>query len=151
RSTQRQYRQHVDLHIVPRLGRVNLAKLTPPMVESFRDSLLADLSRALARKVFTSFKSLLKAARYAQVAANVSIGYDKRTKRRLEVGRDIPEPREVKRLIERARELDAAEKTGARKRREVLLLTAVLTGLRASELRGLRWFDLDLKAHELNV
>ena len=32
-----------------------------------------------------------------------------------------------------------------------LLLTAALTGLRASELRGLRWTDVDLKAGEIHV
>lgn len=32
-----------------------------------------------------------------------------------------------------------------------LLLTAALTGLRASELRGLRWSDVDLKACEIHV
>jgi integrase len=33
----------------------------------------------------------------------------------------------------------------------LLLLTAVFTGLRASELRGLRWEDVDLKRGELHV
>ena len=32
-----------------------------------------------------------------------------------------------------------------------LILTAILTGLRASELRGLIWSDVDLKAGELHV
>ena len=32
-----------------------------------------------------------------------------------------------------------------------LLLTVVFTGLRASELRGLRWADIDLKRGELHV
>jgi hypothetical protein len=32
-----------------------------------------------------------------------------------------------------------------------LLLTAVVTGLRASELRGLRWEDVDLIRHEVHV
>ena len=40
RTTIRQYRQHIDLHIVPRLGRVKLAQLTPKSVENFRDGLL---------------------------------------------------------------------------------------------------------------
>ena len=31
------------------------------------------------------------------------------------------------------------------------LLTAVFTGLRASELRGLRWADVNLKAHEIHI
>src|SRR5262249_55615714 len=36
-------------------------------------------------------------------------------------------------------------------RMRALILTAALTGLRASELRGLRWSDIDLKAGELHV
>ena len=32
-----------------------------------------------------------------------------------------------------------------------LLITAIFTGLRASELRGLRWRDIDFKANELHV
>ena len=74
------------------------------------------------------------------MAAGVVIGAEKR-KRKLEPGRDIPTPAEIKRLI------DAAK--GGRLR--ALLLTAVFTGLRASELRGLRWSDVDLKAGELHV
>ena len=140
RSTIRQYRQHIDHHIVPRIGAINLAKLTQTRVETFRDDLLAELSRPLARKVLTSLKSLLKAARYAHVAAGVSIGAEKR-KRKLEAGRDIPTPAEIKRLI------DAAKEGKLR----ALLLTAIFTGLRSSELRGLRWSDVDLKAGELHV
>lgn len=32
-----------------------------------------------------------------------------------------------------------------------ILLTAIFTGLRASELRGLRWADVDLKNNQLHV
>jgi integrase len=142
RTTVRQYRQHIDLHIVPRIGRIKLAHLTPKKIEDFRDDLLLKLGRPLARKVLTSLKSLLKAAKHAQVAADVSIGKDKRSKQRLEAGRDFPTPGEVKRLI------DAADKDD---KRRALLLTAALTGLRASELRGLRWSDIDLKTGELHV
>jgi integrase len=142
RTTVRQYRQHIDLHIVPRIGRIKLAHLTPKKIEDFRDDLLLKLGRPLARKVLTSLKSLLKAAKHAQVAADVSIGKDKRSKQRLEAGRDFPTPGEVKRLI------DAADKDD---KRHALLLTAALTGLRASELRGLRWSDIDLKTGELHV
>jgi integrase len=35
--------------------------------------------------------------------------------------------------------------------RRPLILTAIFTGLRASELRGLRWEDVDLKRGELHV
>src|SRR6516165_3208403 len=50
RTTVRQYRQHVNLHIMPRIGRLKLAHLTPARIETFRDDLLANLSRPLARK-----------------------------------------------------------------------------------------------------
>jgi integrase len=147
RSTLRQYKQHVNLHIVPRLGEQKLAKLTPGTIKAFRDSLLRngdgavdDAKRALARKVLTSLKSLLKGAGFSHVAADVKIENGKR-KRKLEVGVDIPEPDEIKRLI-------AAAKS---KRQRALLATAALTGLRASELRGLRWKDVDLKHAVLHV
>jgi integrase len=142
RSTLASYRQHVNLHITPRIGKIKLAHLTPKKVEDFRDDLLLKLGRPLARKVLTSLKSLLKAAKHTQVAADVSIGTDKRGKHKLEAGRDFPTPAEVKRLIE------AADKDD---KRRTLLLTAALTGLRASELRGLRWSDIDLKTGELHV
>jgi integrase len=134
-ATLYQYRQHLNLHITPRIGRIKLANLTHGRVESFRDELLANMSRPMARKVFTSFKSLLKAAKCAHAAADVSIGKSKRGQRKVEAGRDFPTPTEIKRIIE-------ASKDG---KRRALFLTAALTGLRASELRGLRWSDVDLK------
>jgi integrase len=145
RSTLAFYRQHVEYHILPRLGREKLSALTAPRINSFREELLAAISRPLARKVLVSLKSLLRdAQRRGDVAQNVAIGVtitmDKRAKRKLQAGVDIPTPDEVKRLI------DAA----AGKMR-VLIVTAVFSGLRASELRGLRWDDVDLKRGELHV
>jgi integrase-like protein len=92
RSTLRQYQQHVKHHIVPRIGRIKLAKLTATTVENFRNQLLGNgnggegaLSRPLARKVLTSLKSLLKTAKYSHVAADVKIDSSKR-QQRLEPG-----------------------------------------------------------------
>jgi integrase len=148
RTTVRQYRQHVNLHIMPRIGRLKLAHLTPKKVEDFRDDLLkpkseGGLSRPLARKVLTSLKSLLKVAKSAHVAVDVSIGRGKRGERKLEVGVDIPTSEEIRRL------LHAAAEAGIRPR--TLLVTAISSGLRASELRGLRWRDIDLKQGKLHV
>ena len=142
RTTIRQYRQHINLHIAPRLGRKKLAELGPKTIEQFRDDLLATVSRPLARKVLTSLKSMLKVAKCGHIAADVSVGVSKRGKHRVVAGTDFPTPQEIKRLI------DAAK---GDKKRHALLLTAALTGLRASELRGLRWADVDLKAAELHV
>ena len=43
RTTVVQYRNHVDNHINPRLGRERLAKLTTPRIQAFRDELLTSL------------------------------------------------------------------------------------------------------------
>src|SRR5262245_43910305 len=55
RSTLDQYRTHITRHIVPIIGKVRLANLETK-AERFREKLLADLSRPLARKVLTSFQ-----------------------------------------------------------------------------------------------
>src|SRR5262249_17701542 len=142
RTTIRQYRQHINLHIVPRIGRTKLSELTPASVERLRDDLLKNLSRPMARKVLTSFKSLLKTSKHLHVAGDVSIKRNPREKRVLEVGRDIPTPGELKRMIDAAKD---------NKRAHTLLLVVGLAGLRASELRGVRWKDVDLKVGELHV
>jgi integrase len=141
KATLYQYQQHLNLHIAPRIGGIKLANLTQARVESFRDDLLENMSRPMARKVLTSLKSILKAAKHAHVAADVSIGKSKRDQRKVEAGRDFPTPDEIKRIIEAAKD----------SKRRALLLTAALTGLRASELRGLRWRDVEFNARELHV
>jgi integrase len=138
RSTVRQYKQHVNLHILPRFerGEIKVSQITSGKVEKFRDDLLEKLSRPMARKVLTSLKSLLKVAKRSHIAAHVSIGRDKRA-RKLEVGRDIPSVEEVRRLL--------TESAKEPLRVRALVAVAVFTGLRASELRGLRWADISLK------
>jgi integrase len=145
RTTVRQYRQHIKNHILPRIGAVRLAKLTRGHVERFRDELISGdkkLSPAMARKVFVSFKSMLRAVHCSHLADNVRVGGSKRDKRKLEVGRDIPTTAEVKRLIEAAAD---------NPKLWTFLKVAALTGLRSSELLGLRWADVDLRGGELHV
>jgi integrase len=142
RSTIRQYRQHVDLHIVPRIGAVKLVKLARGHCEYLRDDLLAKLSPALAKKVWTSFKSMLGSVHCKHIADGVRMKTSDRDEADLEIGRDIPTPDEVKRLI-----AAAADKP----KLCTLLKVAAMTGLRASELTGLRWSDVDLKDNVLHV
>src|SRR5262245_16006540 len=145
RSTIQSYRSYIDNHINPRLGREKLSRLTTPRIQAFRDDVLAGLSRPHAKKVLTSLKSLLSdAQRRGNVAQNVALPVkitpDKRAKRKLVVGVDIPTLDEIKRIIHAA--------TG---RARPFLVTAIFTGLRSSELRGLRWDDVDLKTSQLRV
>jgi integrase len=139
------YRQHVDKHIVPRLGATKLVALTTPRIERFRDELMESISRALAKKVLGSLKAILKDAKrrgnVAQnVAADVKVGMSGR-KAKLQVGKDIPTGDEVRRMIDGA----------PAGRGRTLIMVAAFSGLRASELRGLRWKDVDLKRGVLHV
>ena len=145
RSTLVSYKLHVRIHIIPRLGNEKLAKLTTPRIQALRDDLVKSMSRAMAKKVLTSLKAILKDAKrrgnVAQnVASDISITNHGRTKK-LEVGIDIPTRAEIQRIV------DAAEPGKGR----ALLLTAALTGMRASELRGLRWSDVDLNGRQIHV
>src|SRR5215472_3237924 len=142
RSTLDGYRQHLDLHITPLIGATKLAALTVPSVRTFEDRLRQERSAAMVKKVLASLSSILSDAQdRGLVAQNVAHQRRVRNKgtanarqrRLLEVGRDIPTPAEIRAIIAR---LDG----GGRHR--PFLLTAIFTGLRASELRGLRWADI---------
>lgn len=71
---------------------------------------------------------------------NVSVKDSNRGKAKLKAGVDLPTPHEIKRIVHAA--------TG---RARPILITAIFTGMRSSELRGLRWDDVDLKKGELHI
>jgi integrase len=156
RTTVKQYRSHVELHLVPlrvgddrrgyvELGAVKLSDLTTPFVEAIRIALLRKLSRPMAKKVFVSFRAILAyAMRKGLVAQNVAasaeaVAIDSRAKRKLEIGVDIPTREEVAAMIAHAGKL------------RPMLTVAAFSGLRNSELRGLRWSDVDLKGGRISV
>ena len=151
-TTLEQYQQHLDLHITPFLGRTKLSKLTVPAIRAFADQLhAAGRSATMVRYVIRSLGSLLADA---QERGNIIRNpvHEMRSRRRqhkqdrerrgtkLKIGVHVPTPEEVRRILETA--------TG---RDRVFLMTAVFTGLRASELRGLSWTDINLRKSELHV
>jgi integrase len=146
RSTLRQYRNHVDLHIKPsRIGTEKLARLSTPAIEAFRDDLLKKSSRPMARKVLTSLKSVLSEAQRRGLSAHnpatpVKVDAKKREKAKLAVGRDIPSKEEVQAILAKA--------AG---RWRPFFIVAVFTGMRASELRGLTWDDVDFERKTVHV
>jgi integrase len=146
------YRQHAELHIIPVLGALRLSQLTIPLVRGFEDRLRRDgRSPAMVRKARRSLGGILADAQErGLVAQNVvySLRKNRRSRRadgngKLKIGVDIPSPAEMRAIVDK---LDTAAG-----RYRPLLLTAIFTGLRASELRGLRWDDVDLKRGELHV
>ncbi len=154
RTTLDQYRQHLKYHLEPFIGSLKLAEITPPVVRKLEGDLLeAGRSKAMVRKVLVSLGSILADAQEQGLAARNAVrelrrnrrkGKErhaaKREKGKLKVGVDIPSPDEIKAIL-----------AHAKGRWRPFLVTAAFTGLRASELRGLRWVDVDLKANELHV
>ena len=148
-----QYKQHVELHIAPLIGAMKLPDLSPPRLSKFEDDLIeAGRSSAMVRKVMVSLGSIIaNAQKRGHVHRNVvrdmrglnggsDARAEKRAKAKLRVGVDIPSPEEVKAIL------------GALQGRwRPLLMTAIFTGLRASELRGLRWDDVDLAKMQIHV
>jgi integrase len=146
------YRQRADLHITPILGALRLSQLTVPVVRGFEDRLRRDgRSPAMVRAARRALGGILADAQErGLVAQNVvySLRKNRRSRRadgtgKLKIGVDIPSPAEMRAIV-------GALDTAAGRYRP-LLLTAIFTGLRASELRGLRWSDVDLKRGELHV
>jgi len=154
RSTYNQYKQHVELHIKPLIGDVLLSKFSVPGAREFEDRLRAEgRSPAMVRKVMVSLGSLLADAQErGKVARNVvrersrtrrkasDTRAERRQKGKLKVGVDIPTAKEIKAIV------NAAEG-----RWKPLLLMAIFAGLRASELRGLKWADVDLDKREVHI
>jgi integrase len=149
------YRIYVDRHITPRIGATKLSQLTVPAARAFEDQLRVDCSSGHVRAIMRALGAILADAQErGLVAQNVVRSLrrrrhngrehrqDKRRKGKLKVGVNIPSLEEIKAIIAVLSDLP---------RWRPLLLTAIFTGLRASELRGLRWVDVDLKRAELHV
>jgi integrase len=154
RTTLEAYRQHANLHVIPVLGALRLSQLTVPLVRGFEDRLRRDgRSPVMVRIARRALGALLADAQERGLVAQ-NVVYSMRKHRRsaradgngkLGIGVDIPTPDEMRTIVAKLPHIpDAA-------RWRPLLLTAIFAGLRASELRGLRWSDVDLRSGELHV
>jgi integrase len=149
-STIRQRRQHISLHINPFLGQTKLSDLTAPRVHTF-DGELRSTGRSLAmrKKIISSLKTMLafcqqrghvaqNVARAVRIGTNADHRHE--GKGPLRAGVNFPSRAELKALMQ-----------AASGRWRPLLITAMFTGMRASELRGLPWSNVDLEAGAIHV
>ncbi|MER9355607.1 site-specific integrase [Mesorhizobium sp. M0514] len=154
RSTIQQYEQHYRIHIAPMIGTEKLTRITVPFVRNFQDRLReAGRSAAMIKRIVVSLGGLIADAQgRGHIIGNAVYDASKRRlngkarkverrqKVKLRVGKDIPTNPEIRAILEHV--------TG---RYKPLLVTAIFTGLRASELRGLRWDHVDLAKALLHV
>lgn len=144
----------MNLHIVPLIGPKLLSRINVPEVRAFEHELRATgRSPAMVTKVRGSLGSIFADAQergqatrnpVRDMAGRRKPGKErrlaKRQKGRLKISVDVPTPAEIRLFV-----------PAAQGRWRPVLLTAVFAGLRASELRGLRWPDIDLERAEIHI
>jgi integrase len=148
RSTIEQYASHLRLHINPFIGATKLSNLNVPRVRAFADELRhTGRTPAMVRKILVSLGSLLADAQERGLTARNPVRDMRRSRRhqngsrrKLQVGVDIPTPTEVKAIVH-----------AAQGKWRPALIVAVFTGVRSSELRAIRWQDIDLDGRMLHV
>jgi integrase len=164
RTTVDGYQQHLNLHINPYLGGLKLSALSVAIVRDWQDKLRKGVpapgqaeaeprTADMVKRVTTSLGSLISDATerghvgtnvVRNLRANRKRGKERKAERRargkLKLGTDIPTPTEIDAIL-----------AAAEGRWRPFLLVAIRCGLRASELRGLRWEDVDFKKAALHV
>jgi len=137
----RRYREAVELHLIPIIGRIKLARLTPTDVEGAYAAVHAKgLSGTTVHLVHgTLRKALHDAERRGEVARNVARLVDAPR-------RSTPEMRPLT-ADEALRLLDAARGDEL----EAFYVLALTTGLRLGELQALRWREVDIERRRLRV
>jgi integrase len=136
------YEEHCELHIYPFIGAKKLSDLTVPACNAFADQLReAGRSAEMIKRVIRSLGAIFKDARrrgLSNVAPTAGLELD------------LPERDDPRPIIPTKAELQSII-AGSAGRWRPLMLVAVFCGLRASELRGLRWIDIDFEARQINV
>src|SRR5215211_4193069 len=139
--TYERYESLVRVRISPALGRIKLKNLTPAHVRSlYREKLESALAPRTVQYVHRTLSMALKQAVSDGLIPRNAAGSVKPPQPRTEEIR--PLDREQTRAFLEAVSGD---------RLEALYVVAVTAGLRAGELLGLKWEDLDLEAGTLHV
>ena len=140
-STFRSYEGHVRVHLIPELGRIPLAQLSPQHVERLQAKKLHDgLSPATVVRIRATLRrALAQAEKHGLVQRNAAALADPPSVRQKIVKPLTP--------TEAGRVLNAVEGH----RLEALFVLALATGLRQGEILGLYWGDIDLEGNRLTV
>jgi integrase len=140
-STYSLYRRHLDLHILPSLGHIQLQRLTADQVQLFySEKQIEGLQSNTVRAFHVILSAALRdAVRWKRLPVNICTTV---TPPRLTTHEIQPLSKEqARKLLEVAKE----------SRLHCLLTLALATGMRLGELLALRWEDIDLKKGILHV
>lgn len=136
-STRENYERTVRLHLKPQLGRTRMARLSPIQVQRACAAISQARTRQLSHAVL--HRALNQAVRWQLISRNPAALVDKPRTR----AKEVNEP-----TLEQMRRLLAAAKGDPF---EALYNLACHTGMRQSELLGLKWRDVDIDGRALSV
>ena len=141
RATLHSYRGHVKNHIEPKIGHLLLNDFNAVHVRDFLDSMLRDSTRAMAKKCLTTLRSILSAAQErGLIQHNVARDVKLRRSERHDPNRVFPTKDEIRALL-----------ANAPSKHQPLIMTALFTGMRMSELRGLTWDAINFERSVITV
>nr|WP_233252632.1 site-specific integrase [Maritimibacter sp. 55A14] len=129
-------------HIDKKIGGLLVAEISRGDVREFVDDLQdAGVSRSMTKKVLASLRSALsEAVEREWVAHNVAREVKLKRNRREDEERTIPTKDEIRTMIDKAPD-----------QHRPLIVTALFTGMRISELRGLTWDCVDFDKTVIRV
>lgn len=135
------YAELLRVHVLPTLGRIPLAKVTPAQLERlYGERVQAGASTGTVRNVHAVIRNALgQAERWGQIVRNVATLVSPPAVTRPEM-RTLDEEQLQQFLVAAIGE-----------RFESLFVVAVTTGMRQGELLALRWQDLNLDRAQLSV
>ncbi len=141
RSTTERYEATYDKHVKPALGGRKLSSITPSQIQAFVDGLAGSMSASSLKKVRDCVRQVFSyAVKRGKAGHNPATEIELPQRKRGKSLPDMPTKAEIRRIIESTPE-----------RWRPFMRTAVVTGLRASELRGLQWPDVDLDRGVIHV
>ena len=140
-TTVKRYEALLRDDVLPVVGHLELRKIKPAHVRAVMDNMTA---RGLAPRTLVQglavFGGVMKQAMRDGLVETNAVSAIKRPKA-ARPSKVIPTPLQVKAVIEESRGTDM----------EIPLLLAATTGMRRSEVCGLRWADIDFKSSRLRV
>lgn len=140
-NTYRSYKNIITKHVLPKIGRKKLAKLTPMdvqrMINQLRDECIG--GRALQLSYEYLNRAMRKAYRYRMIQHNPCEPVDK----------PKHDPRKIDPFT--VDQVKLILKAATDHMHYSLLYTALTTGMRSGELFGLFWESVDLDKHQIHV
>lgn len=140
-STYRSYEGHVRMYLIPAIGRIRLARLSPKQVQAMMNDLLA---RGLSPMTVLHVRATLRSA------LNLALSWDMVARNAVD---PVKAPKTNRYKIQPLSLKDAEALYNAVRghRLETLFTVALAIGLRQGEALGLHWEDVDLDRGSLRV